>query len=81
MYSVKCCGCEKEYFGETARTLEVKFKEHTDGKQLNYVITERTLDSTGHKYTLADVKLLVREDNDFKRKVKEAIAIHKSQPA
>ena len=76
--SVKCGGCEKEYIGETARTLGVRFKEHTDGKHPNSAVTAHT-STTGHKYSLADVKVLVREDSDLKRKVKEAIAIHKKK--
>ena len=54
-------GCEKEYIGKTARTLGVGFKEHTNGKHLNSAITEHTF-TTGHKYTLADVNVLVKEN-------------------
>ena len=32
--------CEKEYIGETSRTLGVRFKEDTDGKHPNSAITE-----------------------------------------
>ena len=76
---MKCGGCE-EYIGGTARTLGTRLKEYIDGKYHNSAVTEHT-SSTGHKYTLADVNVLVREDSDFKRKVKEAIAIHKRQQA
>ena len=72
---MRCGGCEKEYTGETARTLGVKFNEHTDGKYPNSVTTEHTC-TTGHKYTLTAVKVLVREVSDFNRKVKEVIAMH-----
>ena len=77
--SVKCGRCRMEYIGETARTLRVRFKKHIDSKHPKSAITEHT-SITGHKYTLADVKVLVKEDNDFKKKVKEAIAIHKNKP-
>ena len=73
---MKCGGCEKEYIGERARTHGVRFKEDTDGKHPNSAIMEH-ISITGHKYTLTDVKVLVKEDSDFKRNVKEAIAIHK----
>ena len=79
MYSVTCGGCEKEYIGGGARTLRVRFKEHTDSKHPNSLYHHRT--HLPHRPYLADVKVLVREDSDFKRKVKEAIAIHKGQPA
>ena len=65
---------------DIARTLGERFKEHTDGNHPISAVTEHT-SITGHKYTLADVIVLVREDSDCKRKVKEAIAIHKNQPA
>ena len=57
----------------------LRFKQHTDGKHPNYV-TEHT-SITGYKYTLAEVKVLVKEDSDCKRKVKEAITSHKNNPA
>ena len=37
---------------------------HTDGKHSNPAITEHT-STTGHKYTLAGVKVLVKEDSDL----------------
>ena len=46
---MKCGGCENEYIGETARTLGVRFREHTDGKHPNFSITEHP-SITGHKY-------------------------------
>ena len=39
------------------------------------------LSTSGHKHTLADVKVLVKEDSAFKRKVKESIANHKKKPS
>ena len=55
--------CEKEYIGETSRTLGVRFKEDTDGKHPYSGITEHT-SSADHKYTLADAKVLTRKDSD-----------------
>ena len=63
VYCMKCGECA-EYIGKTARTLGMRFKEHTEGKHPNPAITEHT-SNTGHKYTLAYVKVLVREDCDF----------------
>ena len=50
------------------------FKEHTDGKHPKLSIMAHT--ST----TLADMKVLVKEDSDAKRKVKEAFTMHKMPP-
>ena len=78
---MKCGGCEKKYNGKTARTIGVMmFKEHTDAKHPNSAVTECT-SITGLKYILTDVNVLLKEDSDFKRQVKEAIAIHKNQAA
>ena len=75
---MKCGGCDKEYIGEAAMTLGVWFKEHTDDKHPNPAVTEHTA-TTGHKYTFADVKVLVKEDGEFKRNVRE-VAIQKNKP-
>ena len=73
---MKCYECEKEYMGET-----VRFNKHRDGKHPHPAVTAHT-STTGHKYTLADmISALVKEDIDFQRKVKEAIAIHKKKRA
>ena len=57
----------------------MRLKEYTDDKDPNLAVTEHTA-ITDHKYILADVRMLVKEDSDFKKNVKEDIAIHKSQP-
>ena len=54
----------------------MRFKEHIDGNHPNSAVSEHTA-ITGHKCTLANVKILVREDRDFRRKVKKAITIHR----
>ena len=63
VYSMKCRGSDKQYIVETARTLvlRMRFKEHTDGKHPNSAITEHT-STTGHIYTLPNVKVLVKEE-------------------
>ena len=62
---MKCGVCEKEYIGNIARTVGVRFKEHTDGKHPSSAVMEHTY-ITGHTYTLADMKVLVKKDSDFK---------------
>ena len=47
-------------------------RKHTDSTVTKHIST------TGNKYILANVKMLVKEDIDFKRNVKEVIAIHKN---
>ena len=61
VYSYKCSEWDKEYIGETARTVSTRFREHTDEKHPGFAIAEHTT-STIHCYTLDDIKILVRED-------------------
>ena len=56
-----------------------RFKEHTSRKGTNSAIKEH-LEAQGHTCTLDEVKVLEKEDDWFKRKVKEAILIHRHQP-
>ena len=59
------------------RSTLVKQLEHTDGKYPNLAISEHT-SIIGHKYTLADVKVLVKEDRDLMRKMREIISSTKT---
>ena len=80
VYSVKCSECDQEYIGETARMLGTRLQENTDGKHFNSAITEHT-SSTGHCYTVDDIKILVNEQKWFWRKIRKALHIHKRSPA
>ena len=60
-------------------TLGGRFKEHTNSKHLNSAVTEHT-STTGHRYRLANVKVLVKEESDFKKKAIDAVAIHRNKP-
>ena len=80
LYSVKYCECDQEYIGDTARMLGTRFQEHTDGKLPNSTIVEHTL-STGHRYTLDNTKILIRDKKWLPRKIKEALHIHTRYPA
>ena len=65
------------YLLGVSEQLQRVFRSH---KHPNSAITEYT-STTGHKYTLADVNMLVKEDADIKMDFKEAIATHKKKPA
>ncbi len=81
VYSLSCKKCNKEYVDETARTLETRFKEHTDGKHPSSAICEHLSTSgPGHCVEIKDAKILARENNNQARKIKEAIQIHKRLP-
>ena len=79
VYSMKCDDCDKEYIGETGRTVGIRHKEHTDGKH-NSAIHDH-MKATGHLCSMDNVKVLDREDNYWARKYRESIHIHKRRPA
>ena len=79
IYDIKCGDCDNHYVGETARSLETRFKEHTDGKHLSSAVCEH-MNNTGHKVHFEDVKVLAQEDKTIPRKIREALKIHQHQP-
>jgi hypothetical protein len=80
VYHIKCQDCNENYVGETGRNLGVRFKEHTTRKNTNSAIKEHLTDS-GHKCSWDDVKILDKEENWFRRRIKEAIQIQKLRPS
>ena len=80
VYHIKCRDCDAHYIGETARNLSTRFKEHTARKGINSAVKDH-LDSTGHKCCMEDIKILDREDNWHRRKIKEAIMIQRHNPS
>ena len=61
VHSVKCGSCDREYIGETAKALGTRFKEHMDGNHPTSAVHEHT-SSMGHKFTMDNIKILVREE-------------------
>ena len=80
VYSVQCGGCDKEYVGETARSLGVRFKEHTDGNHPSSAICEH-MTNTGHRVNMEEVQVLAQEDKKVPRRIREALKIHQRSPA
>ena len=70
--------CSEEYVGETGRPLGVRFKEHTRGTQPSAVHEHIT--ATGHQCSTKDVKVLSRDDNWHRRKIRESCSIYRRQP-
>ena len=80
IYHIKCQDCGKDYIGETGRNLGTRFKEHTSRKGTNSAIKEH-LENTGHKCTLDNTKIIDKEANWYRRKIKEAIHIQRHNPS
>ena len=78
IYLVTCNTCKKEYIGETGRPLGKRLEEHR--KITSSAINEH-INTTGHQINWEEVKILASESNTSRRKIKEAIYIHRHKPA
>ena len=80
VYEVDCNNCLKKYTGETGRKLKERMKEHKDDgekSRKNKKITglSQHMKTTGHFPAWKDVRIIYRENNWKKRKLKEAAKI------
>ena len=78
IYHLECKNCEN-YVGEMARALAVRVKEHARTTGTKTAVGEH-LEEKGHTINTEKTKIIYKEDNTIKRKVKEAIKIIKRQP-
>jgi len=74
------CSCGKSYIGETGRSLKIRLKEHAadikNERSRTSALAEHS-SKTKHHVCLEDAKVIAREDNYHKRKIREAIEIMK----
>lgn len=74
------CSCGKSYIWETGRSLRIRLKEHEadikNGRSHTSALAEHS-SKTKHHVCLEDAKIIAREDNYQKRKIREAIEIMK----
>ena len=78
VYQIHCEKCKKEYVGETARSLEIRVKEH-QSRSSSAIHEHCRLE--GHSVDSNKIKVLSTEVNTFKRRIKEAIQIKLTKPA
>ena len=78
VYDIQCPECDQHYIGETARTLGTRIKEQLSCHQPLSAVSEHKL-NTGHQCSMKDVKILDNEENWHRRKIKEAINIHREK--
>ena len=79
---IKCDSCEKNFVGETARAFSIRFKEHQKTRCEPPVLTGvgEHIKNTGHKVTEANTKIIAREEDYFRRKIRESVEIRISRP-
>ena len=79
LYKLTYSRCKK-YFGETGRTIEERIKEHQADVNNEKSVEEITglsqhLRESRHTPNWKEVEILAKENNIFKRKFKESVAI------
>ncbi len=78
VYGIKCDdpGCSETYIGETQQSLKARMNQHrkpsTAGDSYNSAVFAH-LDITGHSFKTENVVILDREEEWFRRGIKEAI--------
>ena len=70
VYEIQCPECPAQYVGETARTLETRMKDHLKQKSPRTAVGEHE-----HPIKMDDVKVIAREDNMWRRMIRESIQI------
>ena len=82
VYSIKCPDCDSGYLGESLRRFGDRLHEHNSasfGGKMG-VFYEHTL-NTGHRVPKPDnCKILGRDKNMFRRRVRETILIDQRKP-
>ena len=78
IYEVNCQDCNNTYVGETGRTLGKRLDEHK--RLTSSAIHEHTAD-TSHTMDWDNTRILGRESNIHRRKIREAIYIKRRQPS
>ena len=80
VYKVQCKDCEEDYIGEMARPFGVTLKEHDNIRRASTTAVGDHLRDTGHNLDLSSSLILARENDTFKRRIREAIEIHCQTP-
>ncbi|XP_072048871.1 uncharacterized protein [Amphiura filiformis] len=76
VYHIPCGDCTSSYIGESARSLRTRLVEH--GKTPSSPVNEH-VSGSAHSIDWEGVKILDREENWFRRGVKEAIQIKRNE--
>jgi hypothetical protein len=82
VYQISCGGCDSLYVGETARPLQTRLNEHHKlrGDQNSVTGVGEHCLATGHTFIDKDTKILGREENIWRSKIREPIEIYNINP-
>ena len=80
IYKVQCPACTDFYVGETSRTLGTRFKEHCNLKTATLTAVAEHSKTHRHSINTDNVSVVAREDQFWKRKIRESIEIRTLKP-
>ena len=80
VYKIHCGDCEEAYIGEMARPFGVRFREHVNSTRSSTTAVGDHLRNTRHALDVSSSSIVVRENDTFKRRIREAIEIHCQAP-
>jgi len=80
VYDIQCPDCNQHYIyiGEPARPLSTRIKQHLPCRQPLSAVSEHKL-NTDQQCSMRDVNIFDSEENWQRRKIKEAINIHRGK--
>ena len=81
IYQIPCSSCPAVYTGETGRTLKVRMAEHKRAVRMGDVNNGLAVHSlkTGHPIEWSQARVVEREENWYRRRIKEALKIQQRQ--
>ena len=81
VYQIPCSSCPAVYTGETGRTLKVRMVEHKRAVRMGDVNNGLALHSLkpGHPIEWSQARVVEREENWYRRRIKEALKIQQCQ--
>ena len=81
IYQIPCSSCPAVYTGETGRTLKVRMVEHKRAVRMGDVNNGLAVHSlkTGHPIEWSQARVVEREENWYRRRIKEALKIQQCQ--
>ena len=81
VYQIPCSSCSAAYTGETGRTLKFRMAEHKHAIRMGDGNNGLAVDSlkTGHPIEWGQARVVEREENWYRRRIKEALKIQQCQ--
>jgi len=80
VYKVQCKDCEEDYIGGTARPFGIRLKEHDNITRASTTAVGDHLRDTVHTLDFSSSLIIARENDTFKRRIRETIEIHCQTP-